>query len=184
MPGKARFIAVPIALIGSAFILPPLGASRVYASPDEVEWETAKSPDGCRSCHLGTADAPGPAALTIEGLPSQPEPGTAYALSVILEHPALRNAGFLLSVESNDEPAGALTPTDQRAETNGSSARSTWEGSFPAEPGKARWELVWTAPDPADGPIEFSLWGNAGNDDLSPLGDHPVHRTWQIAIAP
>ena len=171
-------------MIGTALMLPPLWPSRVNASPDGVDWAVSADADGCRSCHLGTPDAPDPALLTLDGLPGQPESGARYPLTVTLEHPGLRNAGFLLTVESNDGPAGSLAATDRRAETSGARARSTWEGSFPREPAKARWELVWTAPEPADGPIVFSLWGNAGNDDLSPLGDHPVHRTWRIATAP
>lgn len=175
---------MPIALIGTALMLPPLWPSPVNASPDGVDWEVSADAEGCRSCHLGSAEAPDTATLTIDGLPRQPEAGVRYELTVTLAHPALRNAGFLLTVESNDEPAGSLAPTDQRTETSGARARSTWEGSFPREPGRARWALVWTAPEPTDGPIVFSLWGNAGNDDLSPLGDQAVNRTWRVANQP
>ena len=181
MPARPVSLAAPIALIGAAVILPPLWPSRVTASPDGVDWSVAADADGCRSCHLGPSDAPDVAALSINGLPKQPRSGVRYELTVTLEHPALRNAGFLLAVESEGGPAGTLAPADQRTETSGASARSTWEGSFPGGPGRASWELVWTAPQPTAGPIVFSLWANAGNDDLSPLGDHPAHRSWQIA---
>jgi hypothetical protein len=43
-----------------------------------------------------------------------------------------------------------------------------------------RWTVVWTAPARAAEMIRFELWANAGNDDLSPLGDRLHHRIWQV----
>jgi hypothetical protein len=173
----------PIVLFGAVLgiVLPP--AAGVLASPDGAEWTTSVDPEGCRSCHLGAPDAVDTASVSIEGLPEQPVAGRRYELEIVVEDPALRNAGFLLSVAAGRRPAGSLAAVDERTETSGASARSTWEGSFTDQPGMARWRLDWTAPAQLDGPLLFDLWANAGNDDLSPLGDRPQHRSWLVPAA-
>ena len=175
---------MPISLLGTALMLAGVSPSPVRASPDGADWTIAETPDGCRSCHLGEPAASDSTALSIEGLPKNPQAGRRYDLTVVLEDPALRYAGFLLSTSSGDGPAGAVESIDEQTEASGASARSTWEGTFPGQPGRASWRLIWTAPDEIPGMIRVSLWGNAGNDDLSPLGDRPYHRTWQIPAAP
>ena len=108
-------------------------------------------------------------------------PGNAYTLQIVLTDPALQIAGFLLDITSADAPAGTLASVDATTETQGARARSTRAGALPPAPGTMRWTLVWTAPPAPAGPIRFELWANAGNDDLSPLGDRLHHRLWQIA---
>jgi hypothetical protein len=141
---------------------------------------------GCKGCHL---DSPDPAdrdeALAIRGLPSELEPGQRYRLTIVLSDPALLTAGFMLSVSTNGEAPGKLSPADETTETlEDTVARSTRAGSVPPAPGEAAWQLDWTAPVPTDEPVRFDLWGNAGNDDLSPLGDRVHHRIWQIPASP
>lgn len=172
--------AAPIVMIGAAL----LAQSPASASPDGAEWETADDPEGCRSCHLGAPEISSAAALTLDGLPETPEAGEAYQLTITLVDAALKNAGFLLSIDSDGSAAGRLESKDGRTESSGSRARSNWDGSFPAEPGKSHWQLVWTAPAVIDGAFSFDLWANAGNDDLSPLGDRPYHRRWDIPARP
>ena len=46
-----------------------------------------------------------------------------------------------------------------------------------------RWRVTWTAPASLAGPIRFEIWANAGNDDLSPLGDRLHHRVLEIPAA-
>jgi hypothetical protein len=99
----------------------------------------------------------------------------------VLEDPELQNAGFLLAVSAQAGPAGALGSSDERTETNGAMARSTYDGTEPAAAGRASWRLVWTAPAVVEGPLRFDLWANAGNWDLSPLGDRVHHRVWRLA---
>ena len=123
-------------------------------------------------------------ALTIEGLPQQPKAGQSYELTIVLSDPSLKNAGFLLSIVSDGARSGEFSTNDDLTETNGAQARSTWTGSAPPEAGEARWQLVWTAPAVLEGPLRFDLWGNAGNYDLSPLGDRLHHRTWQLEPGP
>jgi len=175
VPGAPLIVAVALALAG----LPV--APSVLASPDGADWQVVELPDGCRSCHLGEDAEQTRGTLEISGLPDSPLPGQAYPLTIAIEDPALRNAGFLLTVRSETAAAGSLTAADTAIETNGAQARSTWDSSFPPQPGRASWELIWTAPEVIDAVLKFDLWGNAGNDDLSPLGDRPQHRIWEIA---
>ena len=90
----------------------------------------------------------------------------------------------MLSVAANEAPAGELNPTDDRTEADGARARSTRSGSKLTGDGESEWRLVWTAPDPLPATVRFDLWGNAANDDLSPLGDRLHHRSWQLSPAP
>jgi hypothetical protein len=177
-PADSR--AAPIALIGAALLLNTLILTSGLASPDGAAWETAETPNGCLMCHLDSPEISASEALTIEGLPKRPAAGERYELTIVLEDPTLRNAGFLLSIWADGTTTGELSANDDRVETQGAQARSTWDGSLPAAPGEARWQLVWTAPAVVDQPLSFDLWGNAGNDDLSPLGDRLHHRIWQL----
>jgi hypothetical protein len=119
-------------------------------------------------------------ALTLAGLPDAPAPGQSYPLTVQIRDPALRNSGFLLSVLSADAAAGELRSVDERTETNGAQARSNYDSSTPEKTGEARWQIIWTAPPAIAGPLRFDLWANAGNYDLSPLGDRLHHRVWTL----
>jgi len=167
--------------IGAALASGALVAATGLASPDGAEWETAADPEGCQSCHLGSPDPEESPALTLEGLPERPEAGGSYTLTIVLDDPAIRNTGFLLSIGASGGAPGELSALDERVEAMGTLARSTYAGSEPAEPGRARWEVVWTMPEPIPPMFGLSLWANAGNDDLSPLGDRLHHRRWQLA---
>lgn len=139
---------------------------------------------GCQQCHLGSPVLTDSQALSIEGLPEQPEPEQRYELRIILKDPALRNAGFLLSILPEGTVVGELSAVDDQTETNGAQARSTYDSSTPETPGSAGWQLIWTAPAILEQPIYFDLWGNAGNYDLSPLGDRLHHISRQLPPSP
>ena len=58
--------------------------------------------DSCLACHFENAlNEPG-GSLVLSGLPDSYEPGNEYALSLTLERPALRVAGFQLSARMAD----------------------------------------------------------------------------------
>jgi hypothetical protein len=154
--------------------------STALASPDGAAWETVSHPAGCVQCHLDSPDLGSSPALAIEGLPRQVEAGRQYPLTIVLTDPALKNAGFLLSILSDEAMAGEVEAVDDRTETKGSQARSNWDSSMPSRPGEASWQLIWTAPPSIEGPLRFDLWGNAGNYDLSPLADRLHHRIWYV----
>jgi len=133
-------------------------------------------------CHRDSPELPHSQALTLNGLPQRPEPGRRYELTIEIRDPALKNAGFLLTVRSDQAMAGELNSLDDRTETSGSQARSNYESSAPDSPGTASWQVVWTAPASIEGPLRFDLWANAGNYDLSPLGDRIHHRIWYLPL--
>ena len=110
-------------------------------------------------------------------------PAAPYTLEIVLADPALRIAGFMLRVTAADAPAGSLSSVDATTETEGARARSTRAGARPPAEGAMRWRVTWTAPASLAGPIRFEIWANAGNDDLSPLGDRLHHRVLEIPAA-
>jgi hypothetical protein len=158
-------------------------AVRGQASPKGAEWSVIDTPDGCGSCHLGSPDPTDSSAVSIEGLPRRARPAESYTLEIVLSDPELKIAGFLLDVSSANAPSGTLASVDATTETQGARARSTRSGNRPASAGAMRWTVVWTAPSALAGPVRFTIWANAGNDDLSPLGDRLHHHVLEIPAA-
>jgi hypothetical protein len=185
MPGHGALAVLALAAAGLA------GAA--VASPKGAEWTVSETPEACGGCHLGSPEPTDSEALAIEGLPERVRPAETYALEIVLRDPDLRIAGFFLEVTSvaaspgassdADAPAGTLSSVDATTETLESKARSTRAGTRPPTPGAMRWRLAWTAPPSLDAPVRFEIWANAGNDDLSPLGDRLHRRTWEVLTA-
>jgi hypothetical protein len=155
-------------------------AAAAVATPQGADWAVLDDPVGCCRCHLGSPDPFDSAAVWIDGLPEIIQAGQGYRLHIVIDDPALLIAGFLLEITAGNAPAGELRSIDATTETTGARARSTRAGALPQAPGSMRWTLDWTAPPAALGPVRFELWANAGNDDLSPLGDRLHHRLWQL----
>lgn len=174
--------AASIGSIGAAAFLTAWIGTAAVASPDGAEWNSASDPAGCVQCHRDSPELPHSQALTLDGLPRRPIAGQRYELTIAIRDPALRNAGFLLSVLSDDARPGKFDAVDDRTETNGAQARSNYDSSTPSEPGEARWRVAWTAPAAIEVPLRFDLWANAGNYDLSPLGDRLHHRIWYLPL--
>jgi hypothetical protein len=163
------------ALCGAAYVLP------AHTSQDGADWAVSEMEQGCRSCHLSDEPPIESAALKLEGLPASPVAGREYPLTITLEDPALQNAGFMLIIRPADAATGGLRAVDdKRVETNGPQARSTWDASFVETPGRASWQVIWTAPESLDAALSFELWGNAGNYDLSPLEDRIYRNSWSL----
>jgi hypothetical protein len=141
----------------------------------------AYTTEGCTSCHLSNDTPDLSSALTIEGLPRTFVAGRSYTLTIVLTDPALENAGFLLTLRRDDPDLGSLAATDENTEAMAGQARSTWDGSFTTLAHEARWSVVWTAPEAPGGSVSFDLWANAGNYDLSPLGDRLHHRELTVS---
>jgi hypothetical protein len=156
---------------------------RGQASPKGADWSVIDTGGGCGSCHLGSPDPTDSPAVSIEGLPGRLRPGESYTLDIVLSDPDLRIAGFLLDVTSANAPSGSLAGIDATTESAGARARSTQSGARPPSPGAMRWTVVWTAPSTLAGPVRFEIWANAGNDDLSPLGDRLHHHVLEIPAA-
>ena len=182
VPTRTGAVTTVPALL-AAFAVLAWAAGAALAAPDGVDWTVADTAAACGGCHLSSPPAQASPAISIDGLPERLVAGREYLLTIALEDSALVNAGFLLTIRS-DGAAGELTAVDERVETAGHQARSTWHGSFPPDPGRASWSLRWRAPAAPTAAIRFDVWANAGNDDLSPLGDRLHHRVLSPKIDP
>lgn len=140
------------------------------------------------TCHICHGDLPlngGPGTLRLAGLPRTYEPGARYTLTLSLNHPGVRRAGFQLTARFLDREsgeaalqAGRLAAADeyativQTADPAVQYAQHTEAGSRLELPGHARWTLEWWAPAEEGGRVAFHFVGNAANDDDSEFGDH------------
>ncbi|MBN1237022.1 MAG: hypothetical protein JXB36_00900 [Gammaproteobacteria bacterium] len=179
-PLRRRDSALPALLASSALLIAPAS----HGFPDGAPWEAARE-EGCVQCHFDAPPLENSAAVTIDGLPSNPEAGQTYPLTIRLSDGALALAGFLLSAWQRDtESAGRFTAGDDRVETNQAQARSTEQGaSAAAQSGEAAWSVSWTAPERLEPPVTFDLWINSANGDRSPFEDTTHHRMWQLGEA-
>jgi hypothetical protein len=133
----------------------------------------------CDGCHFDKALNEKPGQLTIAGAPERFIPGERYTLTITLSRPAMAVAGFQLAArfENGGAQAGTLSPgpgeekrVKVETQSNIQYANQRVEGSAPAEPGAARWSLVWTAPQ-AGGAVLIHASANAADKDGSTRGD-------------
>lgn len=143
----------------------------------------------CAACHWSEKDGDRvPAALTVEA-PARYERGATYELTVRLDDPALRAAGFQLSARFAEGTAAGAQAGDLAAldstvlvvttRAGVSYASHTAAGTLPEREGEASWVVRWTAP--AAGAVVFHASANAANDDASPLGDR-IHTAKTRAV--
>jgi hypothetical protein len=149
-------------------------AGPLYAHPDAPPWGLDNE-EQCAACHFSAPVVESSAALELEGLPKQIEPGHAYHLELHFEPERMRRAGFLLVAHAPSGSAGRLRAVDDRVETAGARARSTLAGTQLTAQASMRGRIDWQAPHELTGPIMFTVTANAANDDSSPLGD-VIHR--------
>jgi hypothetical protein len=131
----------------------------------------------CAQCHFGAAvNAPG-GRLAVDGVPQAYRSGERYRLTVRVEKPELGAGGFQLAARFADgAQAGTLRPVDGRAQVIAGRggvqyAGHTEEGAASAGDARIAWEVEWTAPEAAAGPVSFHASANAANGDESALGD-------------
>lgn len=144
--------------------------------------------DSCHSCHFDYPLNPQEGSLNVEGIPGSYKAGKLYTISIQLNRDRLGRAGFQMSSRFEDgSQAGSFdadsellqfTETDSSTQYIQHSAKgsqttgSTWSG----------WEVTWTAPETASGPVIFHIAANAGNGDASAFGDFIY--TLQIESSP
>lgn len=136
----------------------------------------------CRACHFGEElNAPG-ATLHIEGLPHAYKAGETYDFRVVLSGEPLERAGFELAARFSGEmahgqQAGTLEALGPGVAITAAGApaimyaHQTAEGTLPAEPGVASWQMRWRAPVTTHGDVAFHVTANAANYDESAFGD-------------
>ena len=171
--------ALGIALASAA----PLGAAWIIAYPDAPPpgMTGGFGEPTCVQCHFEAFQPASGGGLEIEGLPAKYTPGGRYVLTVALARAGMERGGFELAARFADGPArgcqaGAFRPLADDTmitELGGVGyVHQTLGGSQLAEPGRARWQIEWTAPSAADSPVAFHVAGNAANGDESARGDY------------
>ena len=147
---------------------PPLGHTGGFGEPT------------CTECHAGGSGMTQQASVEIDGLPRLYEPGVTYPLTIRVQHPAMRRAGFQLTArvaegEAEGTQAGAFSVM-----TAGIVIRQADDGVSYAQhnsaarmdPGTAaEWQVMWTAPAEECESIVFHVAANAADGDDSPFGD-------------
>ena len=175
--------AVTVALLAAA---PPPEAGYVDGPP--AAHAGGFGGDTCHACHFENApDAPG-GAFTLRGVPEAFDPSATYRITVSLERPGMRRAGFQLTVRVGagngvGGPAGNLHALagDDRVQASPAAdgvtyAQHTEAGTALTRPGTAFWTLEWrppatTAPAGGAAAVVFHAAANAANDDASEFGD-------------
>jgi hypothetical protein len=137
--------------------------------------------DTCLACHFEADLNTGPGSLAIEGLPEGYAPGKSYPITVVLSRPGMKIGGFELTArfQEGGAQAGSLAPAPgEEAHIKVSSsfdvqyAHHVRAGTEVVKADTARWRLVWTAPTPAGGAVQFNAAANAADADDSQFGDY------------
>lgn len=132
----------------------------------------------CTSCHFDyEVNSPG-GTITVTVLPDALLAGGRHQISISVEHPDLRTAGFQLAVrDGHGDAAGDLyafgdgVQTVYEATTDQTYAQHQGSRAKDASSNAVQWDVVWEAPENgADVIIDVAV--NASNDDGSPMGDH------------
>ena len=131
----------------------------------------------CAVCHADATE--GPATVALDA-PEAWEPGRRYTLTVRVEQPGLRRAGFQLTTRfAKGELEGRQAGTFETGEATRITPDTltgvlylshTVESTRPATAGKVSWSFEWAAPN-AGGPVALHVAANASNDDDSEFGD-------------
>jgi hypothetical protein len=130
----------------------------------------------CNVCHRDFAlNEPG-GVLQLDALPQFFEAGRSYELSIRLEHPELKRAGFQLSARFADgTSAGSFQVTDTSLlrvqQARGVQYLShNLAGALVVTDHVARWRFRWVAPRSSQR-VVFHVAANAANHDASEFGD-------------
>jgi hypothetical protein len=145
------------------------------------------------NCHSGSPLNSG-GKLEILGLPETYVPGTNYPLTVRLtssQSATVPRWGFELTNArlSDGVGSGTLFPSGLNMNLVNSRAYIGQNVShlYAGEHGSVEWQVSWTAPDPAEGPVGFYAAGNASNGNFQAgIGDliYTDAETTQSGIVP
>jgi hypothetical protein len=133
----------------------------------------------CDACHFEAALNTRPGQLTLAGIPDRYVAGQSYPITITISRPGMAMGGFQLSVrmESGGLQAGVLavpSGEEKRIRVEKGSVlyvNQRLEGTALAEPGTAKWTVLWTAPN-GPGVIVFHAAANAADKDEAARGDY------------
>ena len=161
-------------------------SSHGYAEGAPPGFSGGFTEQSCDACHFHAAPNTGPGRLAIEGVPDRFAAGESYRVTISLNQPEMKLAGFQLTARFKDDgsQAGTLTtesPADARVKIETQSgvhyAGQRREGAVPVAPDVNRWTLLWTAPSAtirlkADTTVVFHVAANGANGDERADGDY------------
>lgn len=129
----------------------------------------------CHTCHFDYPPNEPGGRLSVRVLPSEDD-STSNTITVSLEHPEMKRAGFQAAVRSESgEQHGRLYSIDERTvvtELDGIQyVHHTLDGTNLTDEGKAVWTFGWTPSRIPRVPILIHVAANASNDDASEFGD-------------
>jgi hypothetical protein len=166
-----------LALVTFAVAAFSLNAARAF--PDGAPWGAANpaAEQHCASCHFDADPVRDSAALVIDGLPPEPQPGGIYPLRIVFRDPGMVTAGFQLIAHAGNVQAGTFASSDDEIEFIGAAIRST--APLNDDEGVS-WAVEWRAPGEVASPIVFYVAASAANDDGSPFGDTIHYRSYRL----
>jgi len=138
----------------------------------------------CHLCHLDNKINDPEGVLELTGVPPAFTPGRTYPITVTIKRDGLRRGGFEIAARFasgtlKGRQAGTWKLTDARAQFIPGAVdhaltfvQHNLAGSRAATRGANTWTIEWTAPEPANAPVQFNVAANASNNDDSPLGDY------------
>ena len=154
------------------------------ASGPSPSYTNAPGEDNCTACHTAFPVNTGTGGVDISGVPQTYVPGQQISITVTTSQSDAVIYGFqLTALNQAGKTVGTFTlPTQQTQQiqlVNGivdSQTRKyvehTVNGVVPTQFGSKSWTFAWTAPNPADGPIDFYAAGNSANSDGATSGDY------------
>jgi len=124
------------------------------AFPDGAPWGAANpaAEQNCATCHFDYDPVFDSPALTIDGLPADPQAGEIYGLRISFDDPAIVVAGFQMFAQMTGEQAGLLVSDSASVDFIGSAIRSTAPAT---KDGGVTWLVKWYAPRIARVPDRF-----------------------------
>ena len=133
----------------------------------------------CDACHFEAAVNTPPGRIALTGVPERFVPGERYPLTITLSRPGMMIGGFQLAarLDGDGTQAGTLAPgpgQDKRIKIESGKiqyANQRLDGTGLAEPGIAKWTVLWTAPATA-GAVLFHVAANAADKDDAARGDY------------
>jgi hypothetical protein len=167
------------------------------ASPEAAPYPDGAPPgfsggfaeQSCHACHFEAEINATPGRVAIAGVPERFVAGQQYPLTITLTRPGMVIGGFQLAARLEDGGAQAgtieLPPSEKdrlavQTQGNIQYVNQRHRGTAPAEPGTARWTVLWTAPT-TTAPVAFYVAANAADNDESARGDYVYTATARAA---
>ena len=155
-------------------------SSHGYADGAPPGFSGGFTEQSCDACHFHAAPNAGPGRLTLEGVPDRFTAGESYRVTISLNQPAMKLAGFQLTARFKDDgsQAGTLaaeSAAEARVKIDTQSgvlyAGQRREGATLVEPNATTWTVTWTAPS-STRVVMFHVAVNGANGDERADGDY------------